>query len=104
MSTQSIGTFRQRWVTFLFGEGWRNPVVAQPGVETATFRLVRNELVRVQKGSGLRAVCVRHGIVWLTGTPACGDVILRQGDRFEFENQWPFVLQAMEDAEIELAA
>ena len=101
---QSIGTFRQRWVTFLLGESWRNPVVARPGVETTTFRLVRNELVRLQKSSGLRAVYVRQGIVWLTGTPACGDVVLRKGDRFEFENQWPFVLQALEDAEIELAA
>jgi hypothetical protein len=49
-------------------------------------------------------VNVRRGIVWLTGTPACGDIILRCGSRFELGDQWPFVLQALQDSEIELSA
>jgi hypothetical protein len=73
-------------------------------VEQVTVRLVRNELVLLRKCSRLRTVDVRQGVVWLTGTPAGGDVILHCGDRFDFGNQWPFVLQALEDAEIELSA
>jgi hypothetical protein len=72
-------------------------------MEPVTVRLLGNELVRLQERSGRRSVIVRKGIVWLTGTPACGDVILQCGARFEFGDQWPFVLQALEDAEIELS-
>jgi len=73
-------------------------------MEPVTVRLARNELVRLQERSGRRAVIVRKGIIWLTGTPACGDVILQCGGRFEFGDRWPFVVQALEDAEIELSA
>jgi hypothetical protein len=71
-------------------------------VERIAVRLDRNELVYLRKECRLREMNVRQGVVWLTATPAYGDVILRRGDRFEFGDQWPFVLQALEDAEIEL--
>jgi hypothetical protein len=73
-------------------------------VEPFTVRLIRNELLNLQESSKFRVVNVRRGIVWLTGTPACGDIILRCGSRFELGDQWPFVLQALQDSEIELSA
>jgi hypothetical protein len=73
-------------------------------VKPVNVRLAGGELLQLQEGSGLRVLHVRQGILWLTGTPACGDVILYCSDRFEFGNQWPFVLEALEDAEIELSA
>ena len=79
-------------------------LVTSARVELVTLQLARNELTVLQECSGRRALHVRQGVVWLTGTPACGDIILRGGDRFELGSQWPFLIQALEDAEIELSA
>lgn len=46
---------------------------------------------------------VNRGILWLTGTPANGDVILEAGQAFEFQNHWPYVIQALEASEISIA-
>src|SRR5215471_9845011 len=119
MSTQTIRTIRQRWMTLLIGEDQHGPVgkglmrllrktgrsqVTSTSAGTLRVSLVRNELVCLHQNCGRQVVEVRQGIVWLTGAPACGDVILVRGDRFVFDEHWPFVLQALEDAEIELLA
>lgn len=38
---------------------------------------------------------VTRGIVWLTTTPAGGDIILREGDRLTLDRDWPVVVQAV---------
>jgi Protein of unknown function (DUF2917) len=103
MSTQSIGTFWQRWMAFLLKTNGEQLQVNAGVVSELPVRLVRNKPVVLQKGGFDRQVLkVREGIVWLTGTPAVGDVILRIGDRFVLDERWPFVVQAMEDAVIDL--
>jgi len=104
MSTQMIGTLWQRWITFILAGNSAPSHITSADVKRTTVRLVRNELVHLRKRNRYREVSVRHGIIWLTGTPACGDVILHCGGRFEFGDQLPFLLQAMEDSEIELSA
>jgi hypothetical protein len=103
----------------LRGEYWRDPAVnrlrrllriadrsqtTSTGSETLRVSLIRNELVCLHQNCGRQVVQVRMGVVWLTGSPACGDVILVRGDRFVFDEHWPFVLQALEKAEIDLLA
>ena len=61
-----------------------------------------DEVIRVEKKSGVNSIEVMRGMVWLTSTPANGDVILQSGDRYELGTAWPFVLQALEDAELSL--
>lgn len=47
-------------------------------------------------------ITVTRGVIWLTGTPGDGDVILREGETHASSNRWPHVIQAMEDAEVVL--
>lgn len=65
-----------------------------------TIFLRANETLRITPDSGVTCVEVRRGIVWLTGSPAKGDVLLHPGDRFALVRDWPFVVQAMGSAEI----
>jgi hypothetical protein len=103
MSTQTIGTFWQRWLTLLLKTYGEQSRVTAGIVAPLPIRIVRNKPLVLQKGGFARQVLkVREGIVWLTGTPADSDVILQRGDRFVLDERWPFVLQAMEDAEIDL--
>ncbi len=64
--------------------------------------LKRGAVIWLEKNSGVTKVEAKDGIVWLTGTPANGDVLLQQGDRFELKRDWPYVIQALERAEVSL--
>ena len=70
--------------------------------ERRAVQLRGNEVMRLTKISGFRHIEVRSGTIWLTGTPARGDVLLRPGEQLRLTNHWPFVLQAMEGAQIVL--
>lgn len=54
-----------------------------------------NEIVRITRKDGAKRLLVEQGIVWLTETPALGDTILRAGESFNLENNWPFVVQSI---------
>ena len=71
-----------------------------PAAEPPAVCLCSNEVIRLTEVSGFQQVEVRSGTIWLTGTPAKGDVLLRPGERFHLTHDWPFVLQAMNDARI----
>jgi len=47
---------------------------------------------------GVIQVC--QGAVWLTGTPAKADVILRAGENFELKDNCPYVVEALTEAKI----
>jgi Protein of unknown function (DUF2917) len=64
----------------------------------------RGEIIRLEKTSGVRNIEMKNGVVWLTGTPADGDVLLQDGERFELRNNWPYVIEALEPAEVLLAS
>lgn len=65
--------------------------------------LQRDDLLRLEKKSLAKKIRVTHGRIWLTGTPASGDVILNAGDVFHFEDQWPYVIQALMPSQIFVA-
>jgi hypothetical protein len=65
-----------------------------------TISLNRGEVIRLEKNCGVKNIATKSGIVWLTGTPASGDVLLQNGEQFELQNQWPYVIEALEEAEL----
>lgn len=67
---------------------------------TETFHLKRHHVIRLEQKQQFKKVEVRSGVLWLTGTPADGDVILGQSQTFELQNGWPYVIEAIEAAEI----
>ncbi len=60
------------------------------------------EVIRIVEETGIRRVRVRSGLLWLTSTPSGGDVILREGEEFALTQEWPFVLEALTDSEVDL--
>ena len=77
----------------------RDPVVADPSSPPVEIiRLARGQVIRLEKKPGVYSVEVTSGKVWLTGTPANGDVLLAPRERFELPDNWPFVIQALEPA------
>lgn len=70
--------------------------------QSLLLRLGRDGVIQLEEHCGARRLHVRRGTVWLTGTPANSDVLLQAGHRFRLTGQWPFVLQAIGDADIEL--
>ena len=73
------------------------------GTGAGICRLKRDETLSLEKKTRAKMLQVNRGILWLTGTPANGDVILEAGQAFEFQNHWPYVIQALEASEICIA-
>jgi hypothetical protein len=65
--------------------------------------LRRHQPVRLEKDSGLTRIEVHRGMVWLTGTPGRSDQLLSSGETVRLTEDWPFVVEALEDAEVFLA-
>lgn len=62
--------------------------------------LNRDDVIRLEQRSGIKRIEVKSGMIWLTSTPAAGDVLLGAGDEFECETPWPYVLQALSPSEL----
>jgi hypothetical protein len=75
----------------------RNALAASD-FEPRVVPLGSNSVMRFMPESQVRSIEIRAGTVWLTSTPARGDVILQRGDCFDFCLHWPFVVQAIGDA------
>lgn len=75
-----------------------------PPARSRIVDLAHNEIRRIDEADGARVLEVLHGTVWITATPADGDVLLRAGDRLELEDRWPFVAQALGPARLLLSA
>jgi len=58
-----------------------------------------DEMLCLEKSSGVNRIQVREGVVWLTETPASRDVLLQAGEQFEFSGRWPVVVQSLGDAQ-----
>ena len=67
-----------------------------------TCHLKRHHLIRLERKQQFKKIEVTSGVLWLTGTPADGDLILGQGETFEFQSGWPYIIEAIETAEISL--
>ncbi len=70
------------------------------GFQNRRLSLEANVLFRLERASRVREMHVLRGAVWLTGTPAEDDVILLPSDRFQTEARFPFLIQALEPAEV----
>lgn len=81
---------------------WTSPrrAAERPSARGRSVRLDRDEVLRLTGGQCLE---VKSGVLWLTGTPAQGDILLSAGERFELRGGSSFVAQALEDAEFFLA-
>lgn len=66
------------------------------------LRMQSGELVRLDEKSQVSLLEVREGLIWLTGTPANGDILLERGNQLRLTDQWPFLVQALNDSEIAL--
>ncbi len=77
-------------------------VTNRAATQVEIIRLPREKVIRLEKNSGVESVETKSGVVWLTATPANGDVLLSSGERFELRDNWPFVIQALEPAELSL--
>ena len=76
---------------------------SRPRTKAKTILLKRDGVIRLQKNSCVKNIETKNGVVWLTGTPANGDVLLQPGELFELGNNWPYVIQALEHAELLLS-
>ncbi len=80
--------------------GSRRDAVDSSPASVKTMYLPRDRVIRLEKESGIKALEVRSGAVWLTGTPATADILLLCGERLELPDHWPFVIQALDSAEL----
>ena len=80
------------------------PATSKKAAQTRTelFHLERHQVLRLEQTQKIKKIEVRSGVVWLTSTPADGDVILEPGQAFEFGHHWPYVIEAIGTAEISL--
>ncbi|HEX4265200.1 MAG TPA: DUF2917 domain-containing protein [Verrucomicrobiae bacterium] len=62
--------------------------------------LARDKVIRLEQRSGIKRIEIKTGVVWLTSTPAKGDILLRVGDVFECQKNWPYVIEALEHSEL----
>lgn len=68
--------------------------------ESRIIHLRAHEVVRLTPERRAKHLEVRQGTVWLTGTPAQGDVLLSTGNRFNLNDNWPFVVEAIGNADL----
>jgi hypothetical protein len=85
-----------------FHERQRMARSAVPSAALRSISLRADEVVSFTRHHRGARFDVRSGIVWLTGSPAAGDVILRAGDRFDLGNATPYVVQALGGATLVL--
>jgi len=78
------------------------PVTSKRAAQARTeiCHLESHEVIRLERTQQFKKIEVRSGVVWLTSTPANGDVILEPSQTFEFQNDWPYVIEAIEPAQI----
>ena len=89
--------------TDIYTSDSRPTAASRPRTKAGTVRLKRGDLIRLDKNSCVKNIETRNGVVWLTATPADGDVLLQPGELFELGDNWPYVIQALEHAELLLS-
>ncbi|QIF04406.1 DUF2917 domain-containing protein [Roseimicrobium sp. ORNL1] len=66
---------------------------------TEMAHLPRGMVLTLDQSDGVTGLELIQGTVWITGTPARGDVVLGPGEVYEFGNRWPYVVEALSDSE-----
>ncbi len=75
------------------------PAAAKPRTSGQRISLPRGQVFTIPRRSGLRAIEILSGTVWLTATPADQDILLHTGDSFQLGPNAPYVLEALSPAE-----
>lgn len=77
------------------------------GVKAAVFpsggtriQLARDGIIRLDRESRVSGIVIEEGSVWITETPANGDVIVSQGGYVRIRGGWPVLVQAMTEAKM----
>ena len=65
-----------------------------------SLQLARGKVHRLDPADGIREIQVLDGTLWLTTTPAEGDILLRAADRFALPAVGPIVFEALKDASV----
>lgn len=75
--------------------------VSLPEVISApeSARLPKGMVWCVERSDSISRLEMVQGTVWITSTPAGGDIVLGPGDACEFGDRWPYVIEALADAE-----
>lgn len=67
-----------------------------PGLVAARrVQLAKDQVIRLDRDSRIAGVEVERGRVWMTLTPADGDLVMDQGHAVRLSGGWPVVLQAL---------
>lgn len=77
---------------------WLASAAHRPLARASLIHLPPNQAVRFEKSSGVASLETKSGRLWLTGSPADGDVLLSPGQRFELKENWPYVIEALESS------
>jgi len=80
---------------------WRLGSMDSMGIEIRRLKLPKGRVARIDKGTH-REISVKQGTIWLTATPAAGDTVLKNGAEVILSEGFPWVLEAIEDAEVEM--
>jgi hypothetical protein len=84
------------------GAAFRSASKGTVNTRAKTCHLERHHVIRLERNQQFKKIEVKSGGLWLTGTPADGDVLLGPSEIFEFQDDWPYVIEAIEAAEISL--
>ncbi len=77
------------------------PMVSTRSARPISLQLARGQVHRLDQADGIREIHVLDGKIWLTTTPAEGDVLLRATDRFATPAAaCPIVFEALQDATV----
>jgi hypothetical protein len=63
--------------------------------------LAKGEILRVSDAR-TREITILSGVIWMTGTPSSGDIVLRAGECHRFGAEYPHVIEAMTEATVSL--
>jgi hypothetical protein len=77
-----------------------SPAIMENNARPISLQLARGQVHRLDPADGVREIQVLDGILWLTTTPAEGDILLRATDRFSPPNKGAVVFEALKHASV----
>lgn len=76
------------------------PAMNERSGHPVALKLARGEVYRLDQRGDTHEIQVLDGTLWLTTTPAKGDIVLRGGERFSAPDSGLVVFEALEDASV----
>jgi hypothetical protein len=73
-----------------------------PRTASVTIALRKNEVINLTRRPRAKCMRVLNGVIWLTGLPSAGDVLLSAGELLSLPRGVVYVIQALGDATLVL--